>query len=84
MVQPRVKRRWQGLSTVLEKSMLKLDSRRYWFKSKQVWFSDRPFDITGYLYVAFFDTKSKVDLAVFQRIATHNVDIDLMQDRDTI
>jgi len=64
--------------------MLELDSRRYWFKSKRVWFSDRPFDITGYHYVAFFDTTSKVDLAGFQRTSTHNVVIDLTQDLDTI
>jgi hypothetical protein len=64
--------------------MLELDNLRYWFKSKQVWFSDRPFDITGYQYVAFFDAKSKVDLADFQRTSTHNVVIDLTQDLDII
>ncbi|MGB9212960.1 MAG: hypothetical protein WCB91_08700 [Halobacteriota archaeon] len=64
--------------------MLELESRRYWFKTKKVWFSSYPFDVKGYHCVKFTDTKYKVDLAGFQMRSKTNLVIDLAQDLDTI
>lgn len=50
--------------------MLELESRRYWFKTKDVWFSTCPFDITGYDCVWFEATKAKVELAGFRMRTT--------------
>jgi hypothetical protein len=64
--------------------MLEIESRRYGFKIKQVWFSNYPFDITGYDCVRFVTTKSKVDLAGFHMSPFPTFIIDLTQDLDTI
>jgi hypothetical protein len=64
--------------------MLELESRRYGFKTKKIWFSHHPFDVTGYDCVMFFDTKSKVDLAGFQMRPAHTLVVDLTQELDTI
>jgi CelD/BcsL family acetyltransferase involved in cellulose biosynthesis len=65
--------------------MLELENRLYWLKTKEVWFSDRPFDIPGYHRVIFQATKSKVDLAGFQvSPSTTTLVIDLTQELDTI
>lgn len=64
--------------------MLELESHRYCFKTKQVWFSRRPFDIAGYHCVRFQDTKSKVELAGFQMSSSTTLVIDLAQELETI
>jgi hypothetical protein len=64
--------------------MFELETRRYWFKTKRIFFSHRPFDVTGCHCVVFHAAKSKADAAGFQRASGTTLVIDLTQELDTI
>jgi lipid II:glycine glycyltransferase (peptidoglycan interpeptide bridge formation enzyme) len=64
--------------------MLELESRRLGFKTIAIWFSWRPFELTGYHYVRFQDAKSKQNLNGFQMDSSFTSVIDLTQGLDTM
>ncbi len=64
--------------------MLELERRRHRFKTKEVWFSPHPFDVTGYHCVEFYAVRSKVEITGFQVVSSSTLVIDLTQDLDTI
>jgi len=64
--------------------MLEIESNRYGFKTKTIWFSDAPFEVNGYDGVVFRACTDNVDLeGFFKREFTTSV-IDLTQDLDVI
>lgn len=64
--------------------MLEIDYKRFIFKTKEIWFSDYPFDIIDYDRIIFRDCKNKVDYKGFTRNEFSTLTIDLTQDLDTI
>lgn len=64
--------------------MLEIESRRYGFKTKTVWFSEVPYDIIGFDAVAFYACAKDVDLEGFSKRVFTTIVIDLTQDRDAI
>jgi lipid II:glycine glycyltransferase (peptidoglycan interpeptide bridge formation enzyme) len=64
--------------------MLEIDRKRYIFKTKEIWFSDYPFDVKGYASVTFLACKNKVDIKGFTREEFTTLIIDLTQDLDVI
>ena len=64
--------------------MLEIEKEIYIFKTKEIWFSDYPFDVTGYDTVTFRACKNKVDIKGFTREEFTTLVIDLTQDLDMI
>ncbi len=64
--------------------MLELERQRHGFKTREVWFSQHPFDVTGYHCVEFYAVRSKVELAGFEMQSSSTLVIDLTQELDTI
>ncbi len=64
--------------------MLEIESRRYGFKTKTIWFSEAPFDVSGYDGVTFLSCTKNVDLEGFSKQKFTTLVIDLTQDIDTI
>lgn len=63
---------------------LEIESKRYGFKTKIVWFSEAPFDINGYDGVIFHACTKNVDLEGFSKNEFTTLTIDLTQDLDKI
>jgi lipid II:glycine glycyltransferase (peptidoglycan interpeptide bridge formation enzyme) len=64
--------------------MIEIDRKNYRFKTKEIWFSDYPYDISGYDRVVFRDCKNKVDNNGFIRSEFSTLIIDLTKDLDEI
>ena len=64
--------------------VLEITRNRYAFRTKEIWFADRPYDIQGLDMVLFQCCKDKVDLPGFIRKESVTFVIDLTQDLDTI
>ena len=64
--------------------MLEITRKRYIFKTKEIWFSDYPFDVKGYDSVIFRACKNKVDMKGFSREEFTTLIIDLTQELDVI
>ena len=64
--------------------MLEIKRKRYIFKTKEIWFSDYPFDVEGYDSVIFRACKNKVNMKGFTREEFTTLVIDLTQDLDLI
>lgn len=64
--------------------MLEIDSSRFIFKTKKIWFSEVPFDIPGYDGIAFFECTRDVDVKGFSKEEFTTIVIDLTQDLETI
>lgn len=64
--------------------MLEIESKRYIFKTKTIWFSDAPFDVSGYDGVSFHACTEDVDLEGFSKQEFTTLVIDLTQELDTI
>jgi hypothetical protein len=65
-------------------NMLETDNSKFIFKTKKIWFSEVPFDITGYDGVAFYECTRDVDVRGFSKEEFTTIVIDLTQDLDTI
>lgn len=64
--------------------MLEIDRRFYNFKRRDVWFSDRPFDVAGCQAVSFYGCRDLVDMPGFTRRVFVTPVIDLTQSQETI
>ncbi len=64
--------------------MLAVDESKFIFKTRKIWFSEAPFDITGYDGVTFYECTRDVDLKGFSKEEFTTIVIDLSQDLDTI
>jgi lipid II:glycine glycyltransferase (peptidoglycan interpeptide bridge formation enzyme) len=64
--------------------MLEVDDSRFIFKTKKIWFSEVPFDVTGYDGVSFFECTRDVNVKGFSKEVFTTLVIDLTQDLDTI
>ncbi|HQE50229.1 MAG TPA: hypothetical protein PKI14_15215 [Fervidobacterium sp.] len=64
--------------------MLEIESRRYGFKTKTIWFSEAPFDVTGYDKIAFRACTKDVNIKGFSKQEVTTLIIDLTQDLDAI
>ncbi len=64
--------------------MLQVERKIYLFKTTEIWFSDYPFDVTGYDAVTFHACRNKVDIHGFDREEFTTLVIDLTQDLDVI
>lgn len=64
--------------------MLQIERKIYIFRTKEIWFSDYPFDVEGYDGVTFLACKNKVDREGFTREEFTTLVIDLTQDLDVI
>jgi lipid II:glycine glycyltransferase (peptidoglycan interpeptide bridge formation enzyme) len=64
--------------------MLEIERRRYIFKTKEIWFSDYPFDVKGNDSVTFRACKNKVNMKGFTREEFTTLVIDLTHDLDVI
>jgi lipid II:glycine glycyltransferase (peptidoglycan interpeptide bridge formation enzyme) len=64
--------------------MLEIDKKAFFFKTKEIWFADCPYDVKGYDSVYFMECKNKVDLAGFTCYDFTTLIIDLTQSLDVI
>jgi lipid II:glycine glycyltransferase (peptidoglycan interpeptide bridge formation enzyme) len=64
--------------------MLEIDNSKFIFRTKTIWFSDVPFDVTGYDGVAFHACTKNVNLKGFSKEEFTTLVIDLNQDLDSI
>lgn len=64
--------------------MLEIESKRYGLKTKKIWFSEAPFDVSGYEGVIFYSCNKNVDIKGFSKKKFTTLVIDLTQDVDTI
>lgn len=64
--------------------MLEVDNSKFIFKTKQIWFSEVPFEVSGYDGVTFYECTRDVDLKGFSKEVFTTIVIDLTQDLDTI
>ena len=64
--------------------MLEIERKNYIFKTKEIWFSDYPFDVDGCHSAIFHACKNKVDLKIFECKESPTFLIDLTQDLETI
>jgi len=64
--------------------MLEIESERYGFKTKTIWFNEGPFDVRGYDGVVFHACVKNVDIAGFSKREFTTLTVDLTQDLDTI
>ena len=63
---------------------LEINRSRFIFKTKEIWFSQHPYDVKGYHGVFFHECKDKVDISGFRREEFTTLTIDLTQDLDII
>lgn len=56
----------------------------FFFKKKNIWFSEAPFDVTGCDAVFFYACKNNVELPGFEKSEAPTMVIDLEQDLETI
>jgi lipid II:glycine glycyltransferase (peptidoglycan interpeptide bridge formation enzyme) len=64
--------------------MLETERKAYFFKIKEIWFSDYPFDVKGYDGVIFRECKNNVDVPGFRKEEFTTLVIDLTQELDQI
>lgn len=64
--------------------MLVIDSSKIFFKKREIWFANKPFNVNGFHNVLFFGCKEKKDLTNFQRNNFTTLIIDLTQDLEEI
>lgn len=64
--------------------MLEIESKRYGFKTKAIWFSEVPFDVSGYDGVTFYACTKDDSIKGFSKQEFSTLVIDLTQDLDTI
>jgi hypothetical protein len=64
--------------------MLEIDNSRFFFKTKEIWFSEVPYDITGYDGVTFHGCLKDVKVKGFSKEKFTTLVIDLTQDLDII
>jgi lipid II:glycine glycyltransferase (peptidoglycan interpeptide bridge formation enzyme) len=64
--------------------MLEVDNSKFIFKTKKIWFSEVPFDVTGYDGITFYECTRDVDIKGFSKEVFTTIVIDLTQDLDTI
>jgi len=64
--------------------VLEIEKRRYFFKTKEIWFADRPHDVMGVDMVIFQGCKTKVNASGFHRKESATFVIDLTQNLDAI
>lgn len=64
--------------------MLEIVTKRFGFKTKTIWFSDTPFDVSGYDGVFFRSCKKDVEIKGFFKQKHTTLVIDLTQDLDEI
>lgn len=64
--------------------MLETERKAYFFKIKDIWFSDYPFDVKGYEGVIFRECKNNVDIPGFRKEEFTTLVIDLTQELDQI
>ncbi|MDI6780842.1 MAG: peptidoglycan bridge formation glycyltransferase FemA/FemB family protein [bacterium] len=63
---------------------IELDTKKYIFKTKNIWFSDFPFDVKNYSSVTFYACKNKIDAPGFNCEELATIVIDLTQELDVI
>jgi len=63
---------------------LEIEKRNGFFKTKEIWFADFPYDVEGCHGVVFMDCKNKVDINGFRCLDSTTLVIDLSQDLDAI
>jgi len=63
---------------------LEIIKRNGFFKTKEIWFADYPYDVGGVARVVFHDCKNKADVPGFDREDFTTLVIDLTQDLDAI
>ena len=64
--------------------MLTIEEKKFFFKKKNIWFSESPFDVTDCDAVFFFACKKNVDLPGFEKREAPTIIIDLEEDLDTL
>lgn len=64
--------------------MLKIENKRYIFKTKQIWFCDSPVDVKNCSSVDFRACKNDINVNGFDKQQFTTLVIDLTQDLDTI
>lgn len=64
--------------------MLEIESKRYHFKTKTIWFSEGPFDVSGYDGIIFHACIKNIDVKGFSKQEFTTSIINLTQDIDTI
>jgi len=64
--------------------MLEIERKRYIFKTKQIWFSEKIYDIKGYSSVVFSGCKKRLQADGFECQEGYTSVIDLNQSLDTI
>jgi len=64
--------------------MIEIERSFFGLKRKDIWFSERPFDVEGYHSVMFYSCRDRVDAPGFARTDFSTIVIDLTQDLDTL
>lgn len=64
--------------------MLEMERRRYIFKTKQIWFSEKVYDVEGYSGITFSGCKSRLHADGFEFQEGYTSVIDLTQNLSTI
>ena len=64
--------------------MLEIDSKIFMFRTREIYFADYPYDVSGYATVTFEVCPNKVDVPGFSRREGTTSVIDLTQDLDAI
>lgn len=64
--------------------MIEIQTKRFVFKKKSIWFSDYPFDVTNCDLVVFYACKNKTDLDGFICEDSPTLIIDLTKDIETL
>lgn len=64
--------------------MLEIERNFLGMKRKDIWFSDRPFDVEGYQGVMFYSARDKVELPGFARQDFSTIVIDLAQSPEAL
>jgi len=64
--------------------MLEIDGNLYWFRRKEIWFNELPYEIEDYDTVSFLQCRKKVPVSGFEVFDFATVVIDLTQDLGAI
>ena len=64
--------------------MLEIDKKKFFFKKKNIWFSNYPYDIPKVDALYFYACRQKMDKSEFKRKESPTLIIDLKQDLDEI
>ena len=64
--------------------MIIIESKKYFLKKKNIWFSETPFDVEDCNAVFFFSCKKNVDKTGFEKIESPTLIIDLRKELDDI